>query len=320
MENKGLAIIAVVAIHAFSSTIGNSPVNLFVDQLSRFTVPLFVALSGYGLSKSLEKALCHPELVSGSKNQMPKQVRHDIGVVINYYAKRVLKLLPWFLFASVLILIYKGGYDFLNYHTWTMILRGQADYHLYFVPMIFRLYLIFPLLYYLVTKRPRLMLILALVLQVVWYEYSRDWLDQMQYLRLESWIFYFVLGIYLSFRPMIHASKYMLLFGLILTFGHAYLLQQSGVDMLIATRFTRLPVILYATGVILFFYNRQLASPAGGLTILGKYSYQIYLLHTLTLRFLPQTNPFLLTFLVLLFTLIPVYVLSRTLAICLRRP
>lgn len=295
MENKGLAIIAVVAIHAFSSTIGNSPVNLFVDQLSRFTVPLFVALSGYGLALSFTK-----------NNNL-----------IHFYFKRVLKLLPWFLFASVLILIYKGGYDFLNYHTWTMILRGQADYHLYFVPMIFRLYLIFPLLFYIVRKYPRLALVAALLIQIVWYEYSRGWLDQMQYVRPESWIFYFVLGIYLSFRPMIHASKYMLLFGLILTFGHAYLLQQSGVDMLIATRFTRLPVILYATGVILFVINWQFRNSQ--LAILGKYSYQIYLLHTITLRILPQINPFLLTFLVLLFTLIPVYVLSRTLAICLRR-
>ena len=116
---KGLAIIAVVAIHSFSKTISSTPVNLFVDQLSRFAVPLFMALSGYGLTLSF------------SKNNN----------LIRFYVKRVWKILPWFLAASVLILIYKnyferGTFDFFNYHTWTMIMRGGAEYHLYFVPNI----------------------------------------------------------------------------------------------------------------------------------------------------------------------------------------
>ncbi|MDO8515230.1 MAG: acyltransferase [bacterium] len=291
---KGLAIIAVVAIHSFSTSVGSSPVSLFVDQLSRFAVPLFIALSGYGLAMSFAK-----------NNNL-----------IHFYFKRVLKLLPWFVFASVLILIYKGGSDFLNYHTWTMILRGGADYHLYFVPMIFRLYLIFPLLFFIVNKFPRLALVAALLTQIIWYEYSAGWLDQMQYLRPESWIFYFVLGIYLiknklNFKPLVAI-------GFIIMFVHAVYLQSIGTDMILVTRFTRLPVILYATGFILFFVNWQVTNKP--LEILGKYSYQIYLLHTLVLRILPNTiNPFILTPLVLVLTSLIVYVFTRSLAIFLRR-
>ena len=33
-----------------------------------------------------------------------------------------------------------------------MLIYGQADYHLYYVPMIFQLYLIFPLIFYFLKK------------------------------------------------------------------------------------------------------------------------------------------------------------------------
>ena len=318
---KGLAIIAVVAIHSFSKTISSTPVNLFVDQLSRFAVPLFMALSGYGLTLSF------------SKNNN----------LIRFYVKRVWKILPWFLAASVLILIYKnyferGTFDFFNYHTWTMIMRGGADYHLYFVPNILQLYLIFPLLFFLVKRFPKTALLLALLWQVYWYwristgtevlgNHNQIWPDQMQYVALQTWILYFILGIYLAFKPMILASKYLLLIvivGFVLTFANALILKSSGIDMLVATRFTRLPVILYATGIILL--GLSLNSRFYILDSLGKYSFQIYLLHTIVLRILPSINPFILTPLVLLLTfalvkfiLISINVFTRPAAIFLRR-
>ena len=303
---KGLAIIAVVAIHSFSKTI-NSPISLFVDQLSRYTVPLFMALSGFGLAMSFQKN----------------------GSLINFYLKRVWKVLPWFIVASLVIMIFRNwfenaGFDLLNYHTWTSaIFRGGADYHLYFVPTILKFYLIFPLLFLITRKFPRLTLGIALIWQIYWYtrittgteivgNYNQVWPDQMQYLDPKTWIFYFVFGIFLSLKS-IPINRYfitaVLISGYLLSFINAFLLQRGGIDSLVATRFTRLPVLLYATSFILFFFNFPFGSSK--LAILGKYSFQIYLFHTITLRLLPQVSGFILTPAVLILTLIPFMTLTR---------
>jgi peptidoglycan/LPS O-acetylase OafA/YrhL len=276
---KGLAILAVISIHACSRYI-ELPAALFIDQLSRFAVPLFVTISGYGLTMSF-----------GKNNNL-----------LNYYIRRVWKILPWFVLASLIIMIFRNwfenaGFDLLDYHTWTnAVMRGGADYHLYFVPMIFKFYLIFPLLFFVVKKFPKTALLLSLVWQIYWYHrisvgtevlgnHNVIWPDQMQYLAPETWIFYFVLGIYIVFKPKILNSRFYILLavvGFILTFLNGLILQGSGINSLVATRFTRLPVILYATGVILWGFSLNFRFKI--LNSLGKYSYQIYLFHTIILR------------------------------------
>jgi len=303
---KGLAIIAVVAIHSFSKTI-SSPVSLFVDQLSRFTVPLFIALSGFGLALSFNKN----------------------GHLLNYYLKRVWKILPWFFVASLVIMIFrnwfeKAGFDLLNYHTWTSaIFRGGADYHLYFVPMVLKLYLIFPLLFFAVKKFPRLALLTFLLWEIYWYyrisvgtelvgNYNQIWPDQMQYLAPETWIYYFILGIFLALRPL-KANRFLLVVlaaSFLLTFTNGYLLQRVGMDSLVSTRFTRLPVLLFSTSFILYGITNPLPV-VPWLSILGRYSFQIYLFHTITLRLLPPLSGFILTPTVLFLTLIPFMTLTR---------
>jgi peptidoglycan/LPS O-acetylase OafA/YrhL len=143
MANKGLAIIAVVAIHIGSRFI-QSPVVLFVDQLSRFCVPLFIALSGFGLTKSFSR---HLDQAGSPPLGLTK-------TIAEYYLRRVWKILPWFIFASGVIMVFRNwwenaGFDLLNLRTWASAMTGgAADYHLYFVPMIFKFYLIFPLLFF----------------------------------------------------------------------------------------------------------------------------------------------------------------------------
>jgi surface polysaccharide O-acyltransferase-like enzyme len=57
-ELKGLAILAVVILHilsnlpsSFITDPNHLPVILAIDQIGRFCVPLFVAISGFGLMR-----------------------------------------------------------------------------------------------------------------------------------------------------------------------------------------------------------------------------------------------------------------------------
>jgi surface polysaccharide O-acyltransferase-like enzyme len=78
------------------------------------------------------------------------------------------------------------------------ILFGQADYQLYFLPVIFQLYALFPLFWGL-KQKPKLMFSLALFIQVVTF-YLYTWQvtssDRLQYVLVFSWLAYFVWGIY----------------------------------------------------------------------------------------------------------------------------
>lgn len=49
---RGLAILAVLMIHITSSYVGSSYSAMFLNQISRFAVPTFLVLSGWGLTIS----------------------------------------------------------------------------------------------------------------------------------------------------------------------------------------------------------------------------------------------------------------------------
>jgi peptidoglycan/LPS O-acetylase OafA/YrhL len=56
----------------------------------------------------------------------------------------------------------------------------------------------------------------------------------------------------------------------------------AGMDIIVATRFTRLPVLFYATSFIILFLGRNFSNKI--FDHLGKISFQTYLLHTLIIR------------------------------------
>jgi membrane-bound acyltransferase YfiQ involved in biofilm formation len=191
------------------------------------------------------------------------------------------------------------------------LLTGKADYQLYFVPMIFQLYLLFPFLIKLLTKKPTIVLSLFFLFQLsVFAVYSltadpRNWekyllSDQQQYVLCISWIFYFVLGMYLAKKQAFLRSKKLFAW-LALGLGAASLLWATsvgiqqinlGLDPIIALRFTRWPILIYASSALVFLLIYKRATVGlpelvkKPMLFLGRHSYGIYLSHTLFLRIL----------------------------------
>jgi peptidoglycan/LPS O-acetylase OafA/YrhL len=267
---KGVAMVAVIILHLipilynfWSPYSPFSPQAYFLiilDQLNRFCVPLFILLSGYLLT-----------------------AYHIIRTPspIEFYKRRLLKLLPL-------------------YFLWWLIIKftwPDVGYHLYFVPLIFQLYLLFPVLYFLTKKLPVIFTLLVLIFQLFYLQFlsTTNWPDQKLYQYFFSWIFYFVLGIVLSLHEE-KFKKWRVIFplttltALILMLWTAFGMINRGNNVLNITFFTRLPIFFFATSFCLTaitFQEKLSLLPKklfSFLDFFGRESYLVYLCHTILLR------------------------------------
>lgn len=295
---KALAIIAVVGIHVMAYVEQIDAKRLLwenyitLDQVFRFCVPLFVALSGYTLAKSY-----------GDK-------KIDW---VRFAWKRIKRTIPLYLLWSGIFivtwrLVPQWSTFSANAKWWEILIYGKADYHLYFVPMILCLYALFPLLLILIKRFKFAFVALLFIAEALFYYWISAHLDlswrvvkpfysdQEQYIFFGSWIFFFCLGIYLHFASSWGRKIFRILSPILVLFDlwwagtNAVNLYRNGVDVLSASRFTRLPILIYSTGVIglgLEFRSYLVKLPAlikSLLVFLGRQSYWIYLGHTLWLR------------------------------------
>lgn len=289
---KGVAIVGVVGLHFLSamSWLGLYhgvvfQASLVVDIFLRFSVPMFVVLSGYALTaKYLNQKLDLRE----------------------FYVHRVLKLLPLYLFWTAVIYLvvhlYQPWSGFVSAsNIWQIIFLGRGDYHLYFVPMIFQLYILFPLLFVLIRRYPMATLASALVLNVAVYMFyaGASWPDQARYFWFFSWVFYFVLGMFLvgnKFKEVEKLGKFAMLAGLTWAILVAETQLSLGRNIIDVTTFTTVPVLVFVTGSILWvmeMVEKIKLVRFGFLKSFGEMSYLIYLSHTLVLRILlgARTDP-----------------------------
>jgi probable poly-beta-1,6-N-acetyl-D-glucosamine export protein len=258
---KGIAIVCVILIHCISiissrislySPFNNISISLIIsDQVLRFCVPLFVAVSGFTLTLSQEK----------------KQLNY-----VDFLKRRVFKIIPLFLFWWIVI----------------QVINPSVGYHLYFVPMILQLYLLFPIIYYFVKKLPLVTLLFALITQLSYFAFlSNKFLsDWNQYIICLSWIYYFVLGIYLYLQKINKFVVVLVPIGLYFSINMAFGWLYHGRNLMDALMFTRLPVIIYATGIISLLFLLEDHLKNSSLEFLGKHSYFIYLSHTLVLAYI----------------------------------
>lgn len=129
---KTISILAVVAIHISTAFLDRSiPFSanfdflLFINQFSRFAVPLFFASSGFLLALKYNKSF----------------------QVSEFFNKRILRILPSYIFWTFVyyLIIFPHtipsifSFKFLN-----DFFAGGASYQLYFIPAIFVLYIFFP--------------------------------------------------------------------------------------------------------------------------------------------------------------------------------
>jgi surface polysaccharide O-acyltransferase-like enzyme len=177
------------ATHDFSSL---GFVATLFDQLSRFTVPAFFFLSGYGLTQQF-RALQKPE------------------PLLTYYRRRLFKIsLPFFAWSALTIYRPWGALVALPWADHpvralggffeVLLLRG-FDYQYYFLIVIFQFYLIFPFIYRL--GRSRLFVFLCLLIQlpvmspIEGYLGLVGWeLPKLYSFLLLFYVFYFVAGIH----------------------------------------------------------------------------------------------------------------------------
>lgn len=187
---RTLATFTVIAIHITAGYVLLSPLGYVGNQLARFAVPLFIILSGF---------LLYNSDLNG----------HGLKTV-DFYRRRFDRVLwpyiLWTLFYALMGGIMAQDIAQALRQLPGHLLWGTASYHLYFVVIIIQLYLLYPLLLWMMQNWPKLLLcgsfLLTLAAQIMLYlamtsrihlnpAYNNFWL-----VFFPVWLFYFVLGMW----------------------------------------------------------------------------------------------------------------------------
>lgn len=294
-----LSMLAVITIHVTSTYLhGESRVlilgmnlSFLLNQAARFSVPMFLLLSGFSLG-----------LAGGPPPRRP------------FWKKKALQTLPPYL-------LWTGIYTLSNvdFHLpdlasrcrdplWVVktVLTGQAAPHLYFIPILLQLYLLYPLLARWVQRDPTGAVVWSLLTSLL----AQGWcvladlgrVPALPYLWLvfPAWLFYFVLGNALAgLGPdRLPARRHRALPLLLLT--GAVLLLYSVSSSLTGMIHAVKPSLLIVTPLVLlsaFALWRRVDCPALRAVVrtLAARSMEIYYCHVLVLTWLrraplPQTG------------------------------
>ncbi|HSW48489.1 MAG TPA: acyltransferase, partial [Candidatus Saccharimonadales bacterium] len=153
-----ISILAVIMIHTSTRTLEAShfqltktPWTLFLNQISRFAVPVFFMLSGFVLELNFQFHLNY----------------------LNYLKKRITRIFVPFVFWS-------GIYYFIVYRQHTegffqSVVSGDASYQLYFIPSLLIFYFFFPLInkyYSLIFSKLIIIPLGILEIYLLYFDYS----------------------------------------------------------------------------------------------------------------------------------------------------
>ena len=215
-----VAMLAVLAIHATGrwesvfrqehDFFSQAFLAVLLNQLARFSVPLFVLLSGYALARRYHAAW------SGDSGN---GVIHDTLV---FYRRRLWKIGVPFLVWTLVILALTGRFrppvdtdawvDNLQTLMPYLLWRG-ADYHFYFFIIILQMYLLFPFIFRMTRaaslRTKTIGLILLFGWQLLWTYPSVEIFRALGWPRptfptafFIYWVFYFYAGVYCALlRP-----------------------------------------------------------------------------------------------------------------------
>lgn len=274
---RGLAIIGVILIH-ISSPISNNIGDIFsaeaisigLDQISRFAVPVFLFLSGFGLTVS-----------NKAEQKYLTFLRLRISKIITLY-------LIW---SMVYFLLLKQTLNPLLFVK--DFLTGGAFYHLYYVPLIVLFYILYPLLLKIGRSNVGLMLVLmiSILSQIGDLFVNASYLNST--LNFLNWIFYFVLGIWMANNfsdklKKISSKKSLIVVAFAMVVIGIYAETYFTINELgkaLATTTMRPSIIVYSVLFILvvfsFKWENKLVNKT--LIMLSDKSYGIYLSHALVL-------------------------------------
>lgn len=282
---RGLAMVGVVAIHISSSAFAVNRTSLWgtlwagLDVGMRWAVPVFVIVSGWGLCLSQ---------------------RQSDGY-LRFVWHRVSKVLPAYVVWSLIYMVlstlgsHAAEADPLtpSYVAHTLVM-GSAASHLYFVPLIVQLYLLFPLVGRYIGTGVGLVMTggIAVALVVV----SSHWatlaglIDAPKPLSVLCWAFYFAVGIWLA-RPGIverlRASRNKVLLSAALALAFVAIAvwtrplgPEVGCEKI---RFLTVPYTLLITGWVCTRGYWEKSRVTRWLQLVSKHSFAIYLSHAVLL-------------------------------------
>lgn len=197
---RAIATTIVIAIHAshdwwfgVKDTTSLNPeifIDTLINQVGRFTVPIFVILSGFAIAKSEEKR--------------PFQLQM-------FWQRRLWRIVPPYLLFTLLNLIGRSQFVAADWQgrfhqIWQAIATGMGDYHLYFLGIIFQCYVFYPLLRHIRFS----LLKLALLILIIFNLFTCRWISATFGIfanignllpdgnHLIYWLPYFQLGIWLA--------------------------------------------------------------------------------------------------------------------------
>ena len=288
---RAISMLGVVMIHASAGFIfRNSRISLmgitpalFCNQAARVAVPLFFLLSGLSLG------------LSGKTVKLP-----------DFWLRRLWKIgMPyvlWSLFYFLLERSFQLGLllerKSLRELGWLLLLGGAAA-HLWFVPALLQLYLLYPLLRWMTDRWPGLTLLLSFLLTLfatlvitVPLPFTGWWRPHL-WRMFPVWLFYFVLGMVLRGgaldRLMDFCRKHTAMLvaaGLAASLLYVWDACRSGnLDAIKAPLFLFTPLCL-ASLLALWTWVRQLLRAECAVRLLADGSMTVYFSHVLFLRYL----------------------------------
>jgi surface polysaccharide O-acyltransferase-like enzyme len=190
-----LAALSVIAIHITSVYVYQNKYALFINQFARYSVPLFILLSGLLLYLS-------------GKN---KKVR-----TIDFYRKRINKVLMPFVFWTLFYILLSNANNIktgqipinrLLEVTIKGLIYGNGHAHLYFITIIIQLYLLYPLLHYMINRWQHITLCFSVVMSGIYQtgiylsmlgKVKLPWSPLPYYEFFPTWILFFVFGMFIA--------------------------------------------------------------------------------------------------------------------------
>lgn len=279
---------------------------VLLSQFSRFCVPVFVFLSGYGLASKYKEPLSTARMGDFARRRL---------------SRIVLPYVVW----TIALLALMGRFRFddarsvlSNLETLLPYLYRQgADYHFYFFSIIIQCYLVFPVLLFFLEnpRRSRLLLLFLLVLTILYASPAHILFSALGLSRpgfFSAFLLYWVLYFYLGMLLARDKSFLLRLFPRALAFLSVVLFALMIIEYLYWSvrapdpghynHFTRITVIFYSLTFIAFYARYAPAWistwPArlrDFLILFASLSFTIYIIHTWVLRIVEQ-NLFLLSF------------------------
>lgn len=270
---KGLAIIAVIFIHALEPAITSSGLSQLVAVLLRqpidFAVPIFLALAGYF-----------------------SRPRPGVNAT-QYILHRMLRIVPPYVFFTFVYLLLINPGLLVSVKAVVMSLATGTGMTIgYFVVVLCQYIALTPLLVRLSDRAQLSLIVIGTILGLAWSYYARlygggRWAEFPYYaLPFFAWAPFYQLGLFMSGRssPQTTTSVVVLLGGLALSVVEALYWLRFELGGLAASQI-RFSSYLFSVGIfltVIAFSNRH-GSTNGALVWLGNRTYPIFLGHLLVL-------------------------------------